>query len=329
MDNTKRIAEYGMISALLAVLMIGSQYLPILGTVLMVVLPAPVVYISIKHNLLGGLAVSAVAGLVSMPFLTPIFALLYAVLSAGVGISIALGLKSKFEPIFAIFLSSMVIVAITFTISFLLVQSGGLSLRESISQTYKESFEMTKSIFEEYQALNPGDAALLDEKMIQWDLITRSMTAIINLLFPAIVLGMGLLYSLLAYMITGKLLRRFKLGLDIAYPKPFSAFSYPKHFAYGTTGMIILSYVLSMIGVIDGDLVLSNLGFIIIGAFFVQGLAVIYHFMLRKQKKPLAIFLTTLLTLVFILVLSIDWLSLLGFVDVFVNFRKRRKQVRS
>lgn len=328
MDNTKRIAEYGIMSALLAALMIGSQYLPILGTVLMVLLPAPVVYISIKYNLLGGLAVSGVAGLVSMPLLTPIFALLYAVLSAGVGIFIALGLKRKFEPLLTIFLSSMVIVALTFTISFLMVQSGGLSLRESISQTYKDSFDMTKSLFQEYKALSPGDTALIDEKMVQWDLMTRSMTAIINLLFPSIILGMGLFYSMLVYTLTGKLLRRFKMDLEITYPKPFSAFSYPKHFAYGTTGMIFLSYLLSKLGLVDGDLILSNLGFIIIGAFFIQGLAVVYHFMLRKQKKPLAIFLTTLLTFVFVLVFSSEWLSLLGFVDIFVNFRKRRKQVR-
>lgn len=328
MDNTKKIAEYGMISALLAALMIGSQYLPILGTVLLVVLPAPVVYISIKYNLLGGLSVSLVAGLVSMPLLTPIFALFYALISAGVGSFIALGLKRRFEPLLAIFLSSMVIVALTFATSFLMVEGGGVSLRESITQTYKESFDMTKSIFQEYKALSPGDAALLDEKMNQWDLITRSMTAIMNLLFPSMVLSMGLLYSLLVYIITGKLLRRFNLGFDIAYPKPFSDFSYPKHFAYGTTGMLLLSYLLSKLGLVDGDLILSNLAFIIIGAFFVQGLAVIYHFMLRKQKKPMAIFLTILFTLAVILIFSLDWLSLLGFVDVFVNFRKRRKQVR-
>lgn len=328
MNKTKQLAELGILSAITVVLMVSSSFIPIIGNLLLLMLPAPVVYISLKQGLLHALAMSVVAAVIAIPLITPILALGCFVFSLGVGIAISLGLKYKLEPIITIFLVAVALIAILFAFDYFNAQITGISMKDFIVNTYQEVSDLNVKLFEDLKIAQPDMGTTIDKQIVQLKAITKNLIDAINLLFPSIVLVSGMFYGTLIYMVIGKVLRRLDLEFDIAYPKPFSTFSYPKHFAYGTAGMILLAYLVSYFKLVDSTLILSNFIFILSYLYSFQGVAVIYHFMLRKHKKGMAIFLTILMTIAIMGLLGQMILALFGFTDVLFNFRKFKRQER-
>lgn len=311
--------------------MTGSTYIPILGNVMLLTLPVPLVYIIVRHHWSHALAVGVVSTLIASAIITPIVALFFLSFAFGVAMPIAFGLKHKLEPILTVFLAALVIVGLTLAVDYFYVKSTGISIKESAMQMYQTATDLNISLLNEAKTLNPEMATSVEGSITTLKAFNENFKDALNLLFPSILLVSGMLYGMLVYVITGKILRRLSLGLDIAYPKPFSEFSYPKHFAYGSVLMIVFSYGLGYLKVVDSRLVSANFSYILTNLFAIQGLSVIYGLMLKKHKKASAVLLTILLTVgILILLSSYGFMSFafLGFVDVFIRFRVKKKRVR-
>lgn len=331
MNNTKKISELSILAAILVILMTGSNYIPFLGSVLLLITPVPLVYVIIRHHWSHALAVGVVSAVIASAIITPIVALFFLAFAFGVALPIALGLKHKFEPVLTVFLAALVIVGLTLVLDYFYLKSSGVTIKDTLIQTYQSATELNISGLESIKTTNPELAGSLDvdANIKNLKAINEMFGDLINLLFPSILLVASMFYSMLVYVITGKILRRLSLGLDIAYPKPFSEFAYPKHFAYGSVLMIVISYALASFGVVDSTLVLSNFSYILTNLFAIQGLAMIYGLMLKKHKKASAVLLTILLTIgIIILSGGMMFLSMIGFIDVFFSFRVRKKRER-
>lgn len=88
-------------------------------------------------------------------------------------------------------------------------------------------------------------------------------------------------------------------------------------------GMLVLSYVVGALGVVDLELITTNFAFLFTNIFVVQGFAVLYFFMKRRVGKGTSIVIIVLLSLFGLM----QYISFLGFFDVLMELRKPRIKV--
>jgi uncharacterized protein YybS (DUF2232 family) len=149
------------------------------------------------------------------------------------------------------------------------------------------------------------------------------MLRLMKLILPAMMLMFSMFYTGANLILSHQVLKRLRIEhLPIG---PFERFKYPKHVAYGSVGMIFLSYFIGLSGLVDSELLSANFAYIFMTVFSINGMAVIYYYLKRRMGKTPAVLMIVLLLVIGLM----NYVAFLGFFDVVMDLRKLEKSEKS
>ncbi|HHV38262.1 MAG TPA: DUF2232 domain-containing protein [Tepidimicrobium sp.] len=143
------------------------------------------------------------------------------------------------------------------------------------------------------------------------------------LIMPSIMIISSLAMAYLNYLISVLILRKFGYGI-VSIPK-FSKFQLPSNILLGTGIMFIGTFILKGLKLFYYETILLNITVLVSFIFFVQGLSVVDH---KFVEKGLPVILRIAIILFFAVLLPFGWIiSILGLLDVIIDFRKLRRSM--
>ncbi|MBF4695480.1 DUF2232 domain-containing protein [Fusibacter ferrireducens] len=326
MKNTRQITEAGLFAAILVIFIIGSFYIPVIGGAIFFIAPLPVIILSIRNTALNVVVSCIVSALLSSLLVSFSFGFSVGMLALGIGLPMGLAIK-RFEPP----LKAMAIGTLGAFVALILIFGlMNFILGISTEQTIDEMFSMSKDIqaeidktIESYSTtLSPEQQTQIKMALGDSSETMDNMVELLKLLMPASLLLMSISLAMVNYRVSISFLKRLKMA-----HRPlgsFTTFTYPKHMAYGSAGMLLGAYVLGSMGVVDMTTAMLNFIYLFIMIFYIQGLAVGYFFLRRSISKGVSI---TILVLVSLLGL-INYIALIGFMDVLLDVRRLQPKKR-
>lgn len=326
MKSTRQITEAGLFAGILMTFIVGSFYIPLLGTVLYLLAPLPVIILTIRNTVLNVLVSSVVAILLSSMLVSFLVGISTGALALCIGLTIGLSIKKFESTLKAIALGSLgalIALAISLGMSYGINE---ISMDQIIDDMFSLSSEFQTEIdtrAEVYAATLPIEQqekikAAMSESSSNMEMLLD----VFKILFPASILLMSAMFSSVNYIAAIQVLKRLKIA-----HRPlgsFKTFTYPKHLAYGSASMLLGAYVLGRLGIVDMAVVMLNFMYLFLMVFLIQGLSVGYFFLSMRMSKGLSIALLTGLSLFGFL----NILSLVGFMDVMMDIRKLQPKAR-
>jgi len=308
-DRTKAMVESALITALAVVFALAGIYIPLLGYALFF-LPVPFIIIGAKHgikyNILAIIAASVIIGSMTEPLRA-----LFIIIVVGFN-SVVIGyMVEKNQPVGrTMFFGSIAsIVASILSIAFVSYLANA-NVVKMIEDTFTISNEIYESLFK-----NMGS----DPEKIQEakQLIDHAKNMAIMLL-PSSVIFASVAATYINYLASGAILRR--MGYTINKPKRFSYFRLPKNILMGTGIILILTYFIKSMNIVDYETLFSNVLYIFFIVYLIQGLAVTSFFM---EKKGIGRAVKIIIIFIILTIPSAAMiLMFLGLADVVFNIRK-------
>jgi uncharacterized protein YybS (DUF2232 family) len=314
LNRTRQITEAGLFAAIMIILMIGSYYIPVIGTLLFFIMPLPVIILTIRNTLPNTIVATIVATLISSAMVTIVVGIGNGALALFVGLPLGYCFKRKDSTLKSIALGGIGALAAYLVILGAAQGFLGLSITEQLDQMFDISGTMQTEMNTIFGALN-NDA--LNASMAETQTILENMQHMIKLIFPSALIIFSMVYSAINYLFARPILTRLRIAV-----RPigsFASFSYPKHMAFGGGMMLILAYLVGYLGIADPELVFTNFLYLFLMVFSIQGLSLLYYFLLKFMPRGFAIAMIVFLTLSQFLY----YISIIGFFDVMINFRKR------
>ncbi len=275
-SSVRSLAESALLAAITVLLMFLGAFLPIAGFFVVLMWPIPVMLVILRHGVRYGLMTVAVTIVLSTIFLGIIQAVLAGITIVGlIGVAFGIGLRRSWTGSTLVGVGTAVI-AVSFLITLALAGPlMGIDLVEQIQNTAARSVEMAA---ETYSSMGVADAELILEEM-------RTAIAIMETVFPAMLMMSAFVYSVWTFGVTRLLLP--KLGYAVPPLPPFARWRAPIWLALA----LLASYgiILFMGGPepVSYIVVLAeNVLFAANGAYLVFGAALLYFLLHRLLGSP-------------------------------------------
>jgi len=318
-NRTKQVVEAGLFSAIMVLLMVGSFYLPIIGTLIFFVIPLPVIILTIRNTLANVIVATVVATMIASALVTIVYGVGIGVLALTVGLPLGIAFKNKFSAIKSIAFGGLGSLIGFFLVIVVMQSLMGLSIYDQLDEMFELSSEMQQQMTGALSSLNNSS---VDESIAQTEVLWDNMKYMMKLIFPSAMILFSLVYSLGNYMFARPVLKR--INISVVTMGNFKDFTYPKHMAYGSGLMLVLAYIVGATGLVDPELVFTNFLYLFLMVFSVQGLALIYFFLLRYMPRGIAV--------VFLIIFGMSrflyYISFIGFLDVIIGIRKKLSKKR-
>jgi uncharacterized protein YybS (DUF2232 family) len=315
LNSTRQLAEAGIFAGILVVFMMGAFYLPIIGQVMLFFLPLPIAVLAFKnkfsYSILAGIIAAALSAMV-VPFFYSFIMGLTAVLT---GVPMGYLLKRS-EDSFKVVLISGIGAILALILSLWSMQLFlGTSFMDEIELMFSESVSMQQQLTDAATSMGVD----ITETMNSYSAEMTSLFDAMRMMIPAAILVAGLATAAGNFLMLHVVMRRMKTPLPPL--GSFETFSYPKHLAYGSTGMIVLAYGVGYMGWVDVTVLTMNFINLFVTIFMIQGISLAYYYLKRQLGKGVSIAF-----IVMFMLTGLSYLmSLVGFVDVLTDFRKLRK----
>lgn len=326
MKNTRQITEAGLFAAILVIFIVGSFYIPVVGTVLFFLAPLPIIILSIRNTIVNVIVSGIVGALLSSLLVSFTVGLSLGMLALCIGLPMGLAIKRFESPLKAMAIGTLgAFVALILTLGLM-----NFIMGISVDQTIEEMFSMSKDIqteidktIESYSTtLSPEQQTQIKTALGDSTKTMDNLMEMVKLLMPASLLLMSASFAASNYWVSILFLKRLKIA-----HRPlgaFKTFSYPKHVAYGSAGMLMGAYILGAMGVVDMTTAMLNFIYLFIMIFYVQGLAVGYFFLRRSISKGVSVTILVALSLLGL----INYIALIGFMDVMLDVRRLQPKKR-
>lgn len=296
--------------------LVASTWIPIIGPFLSLLSPFPLLYYSTKLGFLQALKLAAISTLVVGVFVKilghpqlVIFAIEFSIL----GIALAEILKRQFGIGKTILLGTLAMLFVGFSFLYFIALSKNMGPAEMILGYLKDHLETSVRIYEERGASQ--------EKISDLKLFGTAFIETVSKIYPSLmIIGTALIVWL--NVIMARLL--FRIG-NLAYPD-FGPMDYWRAADTLVWGVIAAGFAL-LIPSESIQLVATNILIIIMVVYLFQGLAIALFF-INKYHAPLWM-RVGIYFLIIIQQLSWVVLSIAGFFDQWIDFRKIHKRMES
>ncbi len=205
-----------------------------------------------------------------------------------------------------LFLSSMILYGI--------MNMRGLDIITQLKENFSQSLVLQMDLLEEA-------GLTTHELLIQRDTL-RSTFETVLMIIPAISIISMSIWSYINYSLTRLGLN--KIGISIITLPRFYRFRLPDNFAIGTLVMVLTAFIIRWMNIPYADSVYLNIIVLIGAILFVQGLAVIEHFLLIRIKAKRIIKVLAYI-IIFMSPRFFFGISILGTLDLIFDLRKIRR----
>jgi uncharacterized protein YybS (DUF2232 family) len=304
------ITEGAILLALFMILMLFALYAPIIGTILVFVLPLPFILFTIRHGIARSIMLLIAGSILSILF-GSVTNILVAFMFGLSGLTMGVFYKKK-QTMGALIGGSLaytVSIVISYVGTILLLQID--MIKDSV-RLMEESIKQSKSII---SAINPN----VDVQQ-QFEQLEKGLD-LIHTLAPTMFVTTGLIFALLTHFVAVPVLKR--LRIDVSPLKPFREWRLPQSLVW----YYLIVSVLIMIKP-DTDsfyfMAMINLYFILQFFVLIQGYSFIYYYSYIKglsKAVPIIIVIASLLIPILLYLVRI-----LGIIDL--SFPLRGKIIK-
>ena len=305
------MTESGLLAAVTVVMALIGVYVPLLGTVAVLMWPLPILVLIVRHGLKWGVMAVVVAGVLTAALVEPAVSLRLALAFAPGGIALGLGFRNDWSSVRTLTTGIVCSMAAKLAAMALLFALTGVEPFSMQFDVMEESFDSSAEI---YRSMGMSEAQIEESRKI----FTENLS-LVRLLLPLIVVIMGLMDTMLNYFVGGAVLRR--LGHDVRMLPPFAEWRLPSVFVY--------VFGFSLVGAYWGAtreiplLYQASLNFSMLATFagWVEGLSV-YMYASRHFHWP-KLFSMGFLFFVTLNSFLLRILCLIGLFDMVLDYRTR------
>jgi len=216
------LTESGLLTAVTVIMALLAVYMPVLGMVAALLWAVPIILLVVRHGIRWGVMAVAVAAVIMAVLIEPMLSLRMTVSFAPTGLVLGYGFRQGWSGvrIFAATLLVSILAKIAaMALVFAMTAVNPLDLQK---QGMQESFETTFELYES-MGVPQGD---IDTAKTQ---VSEAMK-MVNMLLPLILVLMGLMDTVLNYVIATRVMKR--LGISVKQMPPFSQWRLPQGFIY-------------------------------------------------------------------------------------------------
>jgi uncharacterized protein YybS (DUF2232 family) len=308
-NRTRVITEAAIMTALYIVLLLMAVYLPLLGFLIMFVLPLPFIVFTTKHGFRTALLLALVA-IIATAAVGQIAALPVSFMFGSSGIVVGYLFKKQFSS-FAIMLGG----SLAYLLNFILLYVGSILLfKIDIIKSTKEMLHQSVSMAESMIS------SLGQEPNNQLEVMKESID-LIEYVLPSALVFTGILTALITQLIASVVLKR--LGIKVSEWKPFREWSFPRSLLW----YYLIVTIIYMVGVEQGTVtftIVINLFTALELIMTIQGLSFIFYYSWQKgwsKGIPVAIAVFS-----FLLPVLLYLVRILGIIDLGFDLRKKVKK---
>jgi uncharacterized protein YybS (DUF2232 family) len=310
--KTSNIIEAAMITGILVIIAYLSSFI----TILMFFYPTPAIILGKRKGLKYSVLALIASDLIISMLLGIQTGLIFLLLYTPMAVALTYGICSDEDANKTILFGSAAYM-ISFVVFILLLNSlMGINFIERIAEMYEQSFEMTKDLFENIpEQMKTGQ---FEEYVKNIEEMAPRMNFIVTNIFPAVLIAASVITSYINYIVASKFANRF--SINIKEHEGISYFSFPRSFMIAMAGLLLLSFLLSLLN-INIEIIQLNLFIIVFIAMLLQGAAVLKFFI---DKSGMSKFVRTIV-LIMIVLMSVNFsviYAIIGLVDLTVNLRK-------
>ena len=307
-NDTKAMVESGILTSVAIVLILMSLYIPVFILVGIFIWPIPITLIYIKHGMKYSLSSLFITFVVSMMTFDPLTAFTLVIVFGSMGFVLGYCIKSKK----AVSISILILSATAFLCTLVSTQILSVIMGQNIiSQGIKAltlARDSTKGMYIKMamskESINTAMAAIPTPSMIM-------------MVLPALIITYSVSMAVFSYLITQKILKRFKY--NIPQISPLSEWYIPSKISFGIILVFGISYLLMATGAENGQSYFINASLIFNYAFTINGIAFVAGFLRKKNiLKPIR----WVIILFCILPPIGSFIYFIGVFDYMIDYRK-------
>nr|WP_282580130.1 DUF2232 domain-containing protein [Natroniella sulfidigena] len=297
--KTKAVVEGAILTAVTVMLAILGIYLPILGSLLFLLTPVPLIILIVRCGSKVGITASLATAIILGLLINPMMFLIVILNTGLIGISMGAAFEERF--------SSVVILVVGVVAgAFSLLLSLGISiyiLEVDVVAQLDHSLQLSLELYRQF--------GLPTEVILQAEELFKEVIELIKATYPALFLTAGVIISSVNYYFSYTILDR----LDLQLPAKFSVreIKFPK--------IMIVIYIISII--FNHSIIWQNIYVITTFLLLLEGVAVCYYYFMQwGLNQGLA------MGLIFFLIffpLFNPALLLIGILDLWFDFRNLDK----
>lgn len=313
-NKTASLVEASILASIAIVFAAVSLYFPVLGAFANLVWPVPLILLGVRHGLKWSILCLVIAGVIIAIVISPLQSL-YLVLGLGfIGITLGWALhngKSALKSLFFGSISSFLSKIAVLAFSFFVMGINPIDFSpEMIQEAIKEAVDIYRSM------------GIPEEAIEQTREQLTIIFSMVEVLVPAALLLGSVVDTLINFIVSKAILKR--LGTYIPDIKPFKEWLVPNIalILYGVSILLVNFYqntpdtMIYKIGI--------NFNILMVIPLIVQGMAVVWYFI---EKKQLPRFVKGLFVLGFFLGPVIPFLTVMvGMTDFVFDFRRIRQK---
>ncbi|MEL7648567.1 MAG: DUF2232 domain-containing protein [Sedimentibacter sp.] len=310
--KTSSITEAAMITGILVVV----AYLSSFFSIVMFFYPTPAIILA-KRKGLKYSALSLIASDILISMLLGIqTGMIFLILYTPLAVALSYGVCRDEDANKTILYGSAAYM-VSFVVLILLMNAVmGINFVQQMTEMYDESINIMKEMVSNAPA---GMGGADTENMIKtFDEMGKTMNFIITNVFPAIMVVSSVLTSYINYVVASRFARRF--SIDIKQHEGLSYFSFPRSFMIGMAGLLLLSFLLSLVN-INVSAIQVNLFMIVFAAMFIQGFAVLKFYLMRSAMSR-ALKTIIMATVLLMSAGLAQMLAVIGLMDLAIDLRK-------
>ncbi|SHJ78150.1 Uncharacterized conserved protein YybS, DUF2232 family [Anaerobranca californiensis DSM 14826] len=301
---TKSIVEGALLLGILVVLSLLTIYTP-LSLVTFLLLPTPIIFAVIRHNIKLGLMISFLSIiLLIIVGVDPYTSLVNMIFASFIGLTLGYSFNKKISPSFTFLLTSIATLLSFICIFYLAVTFLEYDFIDEMIEIQISSLELVQSYLQQ-----SGNNLGIDKGLIM-------SKADMIYIFPALLILGSMFYGYLVFVVTQKILKKFKVPCE-----EFPPFSHWK-FGYWLLWLFVLA---QLAPIIFPQLVRVGVNLLQVTAMVIvlQGIAIVTFYIKKIKSKPLRIVTMTLVILNFFgNPLFFQILLLVSIGDFFINIRR-------
>lgn len=318
--KTKQLTEGAIMAVITAVLTLLGTFIPLINTLTVMVITAPIIFVVVRNNVTTGVLSSVVAAFLVGIIAGPITALFFYIQFMFLGLAYGYLFNKKASVAKILSIGTIISVLGTIIVFLLVMAIGQISFEEQ-KQVFDETMERTIIQYEESGLFNELESQGYSKEEIRTML--DDMIVFITNIIPTIIVIASALTAILNFIFARLLLKKFKYKVP-AFPK-FTDWRLPWNFIWG--------FIIAWAVLLFGDLI-NNPTILIIGqnviiayavAFFITGLSTMAFVFKNAQISPIA--RVAFVFLIFFLFQSIVIITaFIGLIDMVLDTRKKIAQ---
>lgn len=306
--NTKVLVEASILSAITAMLIIISYYMPFVGIFGILIWPIPITYLMFKYDFKISVLSLICSLIIAAILIDPITALVMGLLYGISSIILGFCLKKKMSA-----LTTIIIVAISMFISFFVL------LAFQMLMTNGKVLSEMERMFNELIAQFKGNLSQfgIDETQIE-TLIPKDLNFnYVKALIPGTFALSSLMGSFLSYYIVQQIFKRLKININEILT--FSDWYINTNISFGIFFTTIVAIILNLAKLNNADIFLNTVVILFNFVFIIDGLAVIDWYIKKKNiSKGFRIAI-----IMFLVISQLANLAFyIGLIDYILDFRK-------